>query len=88
LGVFEKQRNLVAPLEGALVRLNHTMQEIVEEYTQGGLALCDHVTSIMKIVALEIQNICLIKVDESLHLGMSLHHVNDGLRYLVHRLKD
>jgi len=88
VGGFEKQRNSIAHLEEALVCLNHTMQEIVEKCTQGGVAFCDHATSIMKIVALKIQNICLIKANESLHLGMPLHDVNDGLRYLVHRLKD
>jgi len=88
VGGFEKQINSIAPLEEALVCLNHTMQEIVEECTQGGVALRDHATSIMKIVALEIQNICLIKANESLHSRMRLHHVNDGLKYLVHRLKD
>jgi hypothetical protein len=70
VGGFAKQINSIAPLEEALVCLNHTMQEIVEECTQGGVALCDHATSIMKIVALEIQNICLIKANESLHPRM------------------
>jgi len=63
------------------------MKEITEECTQG-VALCDHATSIMKVVASEIQNIRLTKTNESLHLGTLLHHVDDGLRYSVHRLKD
>jgi TFIIF-interacting CTD phosphatase-like protein len=42
----------------------------------------------MKVVALEIQNIHLTKMNESLHLKMLLHHVDDGLVYLVHSLKD
>jgi hypothetical protein len=67
IGGFEKQRNSIAPLEEALVCLNHTMQKIVEKCTQGGVALCDHATSVMKIVALEIQKNCLIKANESLH---------------------
>jgi hypothetical protein len=43
------------------------MQEIIEECTQGGVALCDHATSIIKVVASKIQNICLTKTNESLH---------------------
>ncbi len=29
--------NSITPLEGALVHLHHTMQEIIEECTQGGV---------------------------------------------------
>ncbi len=42
----------------------------------------------MRVVALEIWNIRITKVNESLNLGMLLPRVNDGLGYLVHRLKD
>jgi hypothetical protein len=49
---------------------------------------CDHATSIMKVVALEIQNVHFIKSNESLHMGMLLDCVDDGLRYSIHRLKD
>ncbi len=76
------------PLEGTLACLHHTMKEIIEKCTQGGVALCDHATSIMKVVASKIQNIHLTKVNESLHLGTLLHHVDDGLGYSIHRLKD
>ncbi len=34
VGIFYEHGSLVAPLEGALVHLNHTMQEIIEEGTQ------------------------------------------------------
>jgi hypothetical protein len=40
------------------------MKEITEECTQGGVALCDHATSIMKVVAWKIQNIRLTKTNE------------------------
>jgi len=43
------------------------MQEIIEKFTQGRVALCDHATSIMKVVALKIENIHLMKANESLH---------------------
>jgi hypothetical protein len=42
----------------------------------------------MKVVASKIQNIHLTKMNESLHLKMLLHHVDDGLVYSIHRLKD
>jgi TFIIF-interacting CTD phosphatase-like protein len=42
----------------------------------------------MKVVALEIQNIHFTKMNESLHPRTFLHHVDDGLGYAVHRLKD
>jgi len=64
------------------------MQEIAKECTQRGFAFCDHATSIMKVVASKIQNICLTKTNESLHLGMLLYLVDDGLGYLVQMLKD
>jgi hypothetical protein len=38
-----------------------------------------HATSLMKVVALEIQNICFTKVNESLHPIMLLHHVDDDV---------
>jgi hypothetical protein len=85
---FDDLESSSVPLEGALVRLHQTMKEITEECTQGGVALCEHVTSIMKVVASKIQNIRLTKTNESLHLGMLLHCVDDGLRYSVHSLKD
>jgi hypothetical protein len=44
--------------------------------------------SIMKVGASKIRNIFLTKANESLHLGMSLHHVGDHLGYLIHKLKD
>jgi len=85
---FDELESSSVPLEWILVRLHHTMKEIIEKCTQGGVALCDHATLIMKVVASKIQNIHLIKVNESLHPRTLLHHVDDGLGYPVHRLKD
>ncbi len=85
---FDELESSSVLLERTLIRLHHTMKEIIKKCTQGGVALCDHATSIMKVVALEIQNIHLTKMIESLHLGTLLHHVDDGLGYVVHRLKD
>jgi len=85
---FDELESSSVPVEGTLVRLHHTMKEIIIKCTQGGVALCDHATSIMKVVASQIQNIHLTKMNESLHPRTFLHHVDDGLRYAVRRLKD
>jgi hypothetical protein len=42
----------------------------------------------MKVVASKIQTFTSQKANESLYLGISLHHVGDGLGYLIHKLKD
>jgi len=63
-------------------------EEITKKYTQGRVTLCDHATSIMKVVPSKIQNIYLTKANESLHSRTLLCHVEDRLRYLIHRLKD
>jgi hypothetical protein len=44
VGVFDKQRSSIVPLQGILVCLKHMMQKIVEGCTRGGVALCDHAT--------------------------------------------
>ncbi len=85
---FNEQGSSIALLEGALIHLNHTMQQSIEECTQGGVALFDHATSIMKVMASKIWNNSLTKVNELLHSWMSSHHVDDGLGYLIRRLKD
>jgi len=43
------------------------MQEITNECKGGGIQLCDHATSLLKVVALDIQNIQLAQANESLH---------------------
>jgi TFIIF-interacting CTD phosphatase-like protein len=42
----------------------------------------------MKVMASKPWNNCLTKVNESLHPWMSSHHVDDGLGYLIRKLKD
>jgi hypothetical protein len=48
---FDELESSSVPLEGTLIHLHHTMKEITKKCTQGGVALCDHATSIMKVVA-------------------------------------
>lgn len=57
------------------------MQKIIKKSKQGGVTLCDHITS-------QIQNICLPKVKEPLHPMLVLQCVEDGLGNLIKRLKD
>ncbi len=52
------------------------------------MTLCEHATSCMKVLACNILNICLTKTNAILHLGLMLHHVEDGLRNNVKQLKD
>jgi hypothetical protein len=53
-----------------------------------GVTFSNHANSLFIIVASNIWNIHLTKVNESLHSGLKLHHVNDGLGNSVCRLKD
>jgi hypothetical protein len=64
------------------------MHEIIKECTLGGVTFLDHTNSLLIIVELDIRNIHLIKVNEYLHTGVRLHHVDDGLRNFVCKLKD
>jgi hypothetical protein len=41
---FYELESSIVPLEGILVHLYHTMQEIAKECTQGRVTLCDHAT--------------------------------------------
>jgi hypothetical protein len=54
----------------------------------GGVALLGHANSLLIVVASDILNIRLAKANESLHLGLRLHRVDDGVKIYVHRLKD
>ncbi len=64
------------------------MEEITNECDGGGIQLCDHATSLLKVVALDIQNIWLTQANESLHPRMVFHCVNDGISNSINRMKD
>ncbi len=76
------------PLERALTQLVTTMQDITNECKEGDVTLCEHATSHMKVLACNIRNICLTKVNAISHLGLVLRRVEDGLGNSVKRLKD
>jgi len=75
-------------MERAFAQLVTILQEITNECKKGDVTLCEHATSHMKVLACNIHNICLTKVNVILHLGFVLHHVEDGLGNSVNRLKD
>jgi hypothetical protein len=58
-----------APMEWVMDQLKETMWDIMKECTKGGVALCIHVTSFLKVVCANVHTNCLIKGYESLHLG-------------------
>jgi hypothetical protein len=70
------------------VRMGDIMQEIINEVKEGGVQLIDHTTSLLHVIATDVQGIRLSKVNEVMHLGMVFHCVNDGLGNSVHRMKD
>jgi hypothetical protein len=78
----------IVSLDRIFVCLHHTMQEITEECNLGGVALSNHAYSFLIVVASNIRNIHVAKVNASLYLELKLHHVNDGLGNFVRRLKD
>jgi hypothetical protein len=39
-------------------------------------------------IALNIHYICLAQVDESMHLGMVFHQMEDGFKNFVNQMKD
>jgi hypothetical protein len=85
---FSDTINSSTPMERALAQLVTTMQEITNECKEGDVTLCEHATSHMRILACNIRNIHLTKANVVLHLGLVLHHVEDGLGNSVKRFKD
>jgi len=63
------------------------MQKITNECKEGDVTLCEQATSHMRLLACRFHNIRLTKVDVVLHLGLKLHHIEDGLGNSVKRLK-
>jgi hypothetical protein len=44
----------------------------------------DHATSLLHVVASNVWNIHLSKVNEIMHPGMVFHYINDGLNNSMH----
>jgi hypothetical protein len=75
-------------MEKVLVQLVTIMQEITNECKEGDVTLCEHATSHMKVLACNICNICIRKVNAVLHLMLVLHCIEDGLGNSVKQLND
>ncbi len=60
-----------------LARMGDIMGDI-NEVKEGGVQLIDHITSLLHVIATNVQGIRLPKVNEVMHLGMVFHCVNDG----------
>jgi hypothetical protein len=54
-------------MERAFAQLVTTMQKITNECKEGNVTLCEHATSHMKVLAYNIHNIRLKKVNAFLH---------------------
>ncbi len=52
------------------------------------MTLCEHATLHMRVLACNICNIRFTKANAVLHLGLVLHHIEDGLGNSVKQLKD
>jgi hypothetical protein len=80
--------NSSTPMEKAFAQLVTTVQNITNECKEGNMILCEHATSHMRILACNIRNIHLTKVNEFLHPRLMLHYVEDGLGNNVKWFKD
>jgi hypothetical protein len=69
-------------------QLKETMQDIMKECIKGGVALCVHATSFLKVVCANVHTNCFIKGYESLHLGTILNQVENDMGCFVKRRKD
>jgi hypothetical protein len=64
------------------------MGDIMQKIITGGVQLIDHTTSLLHVIATNVQGIRLSKVNEVMHPNMVFHCINDRLGNLVHRMKD
>jgi len=67
--------NSSTPMERVLAQLVTIMQEITNECKESNVTLCGHATSHMKVLACNIHNIHLTKVNAFLHPRLVLHRV-------------
>jgi hypothetical protein len=76
------------PMERTLARLHETMAKITAKCTMGAsIKLCDHTTSLLQGIILNIQHLHLAQINESMHLGMVFCQVDDGFRNSINRMK-
>jgi hypothetical protein len=69
----EKKKDHNQPLsystKKTFVRMGDIMQEIINEIKEGGVQLIDHTTSLLHVIAPNVQGIHLSKVNEVMHPG-------------------
>jgi len=80
--------NSLTLMEKALAQLVTMMQKITNECKEGDVTLCEHAISHMRILACNICTIHLTKANVVSHLGLVLHHIENGLGNSVKGLKD
>ncbi len=80
--------NSSTPMERVFAQLVIIMQEITNECKEGDVTFCEHATSHMRVLTCNICNIRFIKANAISHLGLVLHHVQDGLGNNVKWLKN
>jgi len=64
------------------------IQEIINEVKEGGVQLIDHTTSFLRVIAIDIQNIFLSKVNEVMPFDMVFHCVNYRFNNSMHQMID
>jgi len=72
------------PMKKTFIQMGDVMQEIINEVKKGGVQLIDHTTSLLCVIAIDVQNICLSKVNEVMHFNMLFHFINDGIGNSMH----
>jgi len=58
------------------------MQKITNDCKEGDVTFCEHATSHMRVLACNICNIYFTKANVALHLGLTLHCVENGLEIM------
>jgi hypothetical protein len=64
--------------------MGDVMQIIINEVKEGGNQFIDHTISLLCVVASNVWNIHLSKVNEIMHPSMVFHCINDGLNNSMH----
>jgi hypothetical protein len=78
----------IYPTKKMFVRMGDIMQEIINEVKKGGVQFINHTTSLLRVIAIDVRNICLSKVNELMHFNMVFHCVTDGFGNSLHQIKD
>jgi hypothetical protein len=59
--------------------MDDIMQKTINKFKEGGVQLINHITSLLGIIATNVQGIHLSKANEVMHPNMVFHCVNYGL---------